>query len=146
MDASGAADTRRKILVLEEDEYLASLLYLLLCREGFSISAFTEPHALQRYINSNAPAGMIFVSHRWLRAGQPQVMDMLAQKPAWRATPIVMLMNYFDLDLVERAAALGISDHLLQPFEPDQLVDIIVKYLDNPPPRTCTSIGKHPVS
>ena len=87
---------------------------------------------------------MIFVSHRWLRAEQPQIMEVLTRNPVWRTTPVVMLLNYFDLDLVERAAALGISDHLLQPFEPDQLVDIIVKYLDNPPPRTCSAIGKRP--
>jgi len=144
MDASSAADVRRKILILEEDEYLASLLYLLLCREGFSISAFTDPQDLQGYITSHAPARMIFVSHRWLRAEQPQIMEVLTRNPVWRTTPVVMLLNYFDLDLVERAAALGISDHLLQPFEPDQLVDIIVKYLDNPPPRTCSAIGKRP--
>ena len=144
MDASGAADVRRKILILEEDEYLASLLYFLLCREGFAISAFAEPKALQDYINSHAPASMIFVSHRWLRRDQSPNLDFLAKHPQWCATPVIMLMNYYDLDLVEHAAAMGVMDHLLQPFEPNQLLDMIQKYLDNPPPRTCIAIGKQP--
>lgn len=144
MDANSAADSRRRILVLEEDEHLASLLYLLLCRKGFSISAFADLHSAQAYIGSNTPAGMIFVSHRWLRVEQPQILEFIARHSAWTSTPIIMLMNYYDLDLVERATMLGITDHLLQPFEPDQLVDIIVRYLDKPTPRTFSSIGKRP--
>ena len=35
MDADPHIRTRRRILLLEQDEYLASLLHMLLYREGF---------------------------------------------------------------------------------------------------------------
>jgi response regulator of citrate/malate metabolism len=39
-----------------------------------------------------------------------------------------MMMNYYDLDLIERVTTMGVTDHLLQPFEPAALIDMIQRY------------------
>lgn len=128
MDASTTPDTRRKILILEQDEYLASLMHLLLYREGFAITAITDTEQLRTQIQSHRQPNLMFVSHRWLRDESPWVLTALKADTCWQSVPIIMLMNYYDLDLIEHVTELGVRDHLLQPFEPTDLLDMIQKY------------------
>lgn len=129
MDATMTPDTRRKILILEQDEYLASLMHLLLYREGFAITAISHIDQLTPQLETTTSAPMmLFVSHRWLRDEDPVVLKMIKGSPLWKGIPLIMLMNYYDLDLIERVTEQGVTDHLLQPFEPAALIDIICKY------------------
>jgi CheY-like chemotaxis protein len=128
MDATKTPDARRQILILEQDEYLASLMHLLLIREGFAITAITDVEQLQAQLQSHYAPMILFVSHRWLRDDNPIVLNMINGNPQWQSRPLIMLMNYYDLDLIERVTELGVTDHLLQPFEPAALLDMIQKY------------------
>ena len=129
MDATMTPDTRRKILILEQDEYLASLMHLLLYREGFAITAISHVDQLTPQLETTTSAPMmLFVSHRWLRDEDPVVLKMIKGSSLWKGIPLIMLMNYYDLDLIERVTEQGVTDHLLQPFEPAALIDIICKY------------------
>ena len=128
MDATTRPDARRKILILEQDEYLASLMHLLLYREGFAITAITNVDQVLPLLQADAAPMMLFVSHHWLREDNPPVLKLIHDNPQWLHVPLIMLMNYYDLDLIERVTELGVTDHLLQPFEPAALLDIICKY------------------
>lgn len=128
MDATKLPENRRKILILEQDEYLASLMHLLLYREGFAITAISDVEQLPLHLQSEIAPMLVFISHRWLREDEPTVLTMLTEAPHWRAVPLIMLMNYYDLDLIDHVTELGITDHLLQPFEPMALLDMIEKY------------------
>lgn len=128
MDASNSAIKRRKILILEQDDYLASLMHLLLYREGFATSAISNVEQLPQQLQSDVSPMLLFISHHWLREDNPTVLNMLHEHASLRGVPLIMLMNYYDLDLIERVTALGITDHLLQPFEPAVLLDMIQKY------------------
>jgi response regulator RpfG family c-di-GMP phosphodiesterase len=128
MDATTTPDPRRKILILEQDEYLASLMHLLLFREGFAITAIATVEALQQQLQAQAVPMLFFVSHRWLRDDKPAVVATLKSDPRWHRVPLIMLMNYYDLDLIERVTELGVADHLLQPFEPVALLEMIQKH------------------
>lgn len=128
MDARNSAADRRKILILEQDDYLASLMHLLLYREGFATVAISDVQQLPLQLASDTTPMLLFISHRWLREDDPRVLKMLRKHKALRGVPLIMLMNYYDLDLIERVSALGITDHLLQPFEPAVLLETIQKY------------------
>lgn len=128
MDATKSADTRRNILILEQDEYLASLMHLLLYREGYAITAISNVDQLPLHLPSEIAPMLVFISHRWLREEEPTVLKMLTATPHWQGVPLIMLMNYYDLDLIDHVTELGVTDHLLQPFEPTALLDMIAKY------------------
>ncbi|MEJ2359887.1 MAG: hypothetical protein P8Z75_00465 [Gammaproteobacteria bacterium] len=128
MDASNSTANRRKILILEQDEYLASLMHLLLYREGFAINAISDVEQLPLQLQSEISPMLLFISHRWLREDDPAVLKILHEHKGLRGVPMIMLMNYYDLDLIERVSAQGITDHLLQPFEPAALLEMIQKY------------------
>ena len=127
-DATNTQDSRRKILILEQDEYLASLMHLLLYREGFAITAISEVEKMQPLMLSAYAPMMLFVSHHWLRDELPDVLTLIRGNPLWQRAPLIMLMNYYDLDLLERVTEMGVTDHLLQPFEPSALLGMVHKY------------------
>jgi len=127
-DAGQDPNSGCRILILEQDEYLASLMHLLLYREGFAITAITSVDQLRPQLDAMLQPMILFVSHHWLREENPEVLQIIRQQSNWRGVPLIMMMNYYDLDLIEHVTTLGVTDHLLQPFEPAALIDIIQKY------------------
>jgi len=129
MDADASARTRRRILLLEQDEYLASLLDMLLHREGFEIVALSSDDHARTVIHGMTPPDLIFIDCSWISQDRIDVLADFAQRIEWQRVPLIMLMSYYDAEKIEQAMNLGISDYLLQPFEPGELLDVIQRYI-----------------
>ena len=128
MDASSTPNTRRKIVIFEEDEFLVSLLNLLLRREGFDITFIPDAINAMHYIQTQSAPGLIFINHHWLVDDQPHLVQSIHDQADWHQVPIILLMTYYNQDILDHALALGISDYILQPFDPGVLIDLIHKY------------------
>ncbi len=122
------ANVDKTILVLEKDEYLASLLHFLLNREGFRINIITDPGAAILHIENEVPADLIFMNEEWLRDKGLRLLPILRNYPGWNAVPIISLMQHYRQNEIDREMHQGITDYLLQPFEPGDLLDHIQKY------------------
>lgn len=122
------ANTEKTILVLEKDEYLASLLHCLLQREGFKIKVITDPGTAILHIENAAPADLIFINETWLRHKGLQLLPILHNYPGWHTVPIISLMQHYRQDEIDRELHHGITDYLLQPFDPGELLDKIQQY------------------
>ena len=122
------AKTAKTILVLEKDEYLASLLHYLLHREGFRIDIIHDPSAAILHIEDAAPADLIFMNEDWLKEDALPLLPILCNYPGWHAVPIISLMQHYRQNEIDRALHQGITDYLLQPFAPSALLDHIQKY------------------
>ncbi len=120
---------RRKILIFEQNEYIASLLHLLLQREGFSISAITAIEDAQAHILSKSAPDLIFISNRWLLDDRPMILQAMENEEGWQNVSIIMMLDYFNIDVIEHALENGVCDYLVQPFEPGDLVDMIQRYI-----------------
>lgn len=129
MDADPDARTRRRILLLEQDEYLASLLHMLLYREGFEISALTSNDDARVFIRNSSPPDMIFIDSNWIEGNRIDTLANCGKRIEWQVVPIIMLMHHYDEQKIEEAMSLGVTDYLLQPFEPNELLDVIQRYL-----------------
>ena len=129
MDADPHIRTRRRILLLEQDEYLASLLHMLLYREGFEINALTTDDNARAYIRNSSPPDLIFIDAKWLREDRIEILLECTKRIEWQIVPIIVLMDQYDEEKIERVMELGATDYLLQPFEPGELLDVIQRYL-----------------
>ena len=129
MDARSAPVTRRKILVFDDDKFLTSLMHMLLSREGFDLSVIADEATALDHIQGQASPELLFVSHRWLTDDYPPVIQRMQHHESWQDVSIILLLNYFDEDIIEHAAEMGVSDYLLQPIEPGVLFDVIQKYI-----------------
>ncbi len=126
---SQATETRRQIVLFEHDEYIASLLHMLLHREGFDIVAITEQADAAAHIQAHGAPDLIFMDNRWLIEEHPPIIHAFEQAGHWQETPIIMLMSYFQSEKIDYALSLGVTDYILQPFEPGELLDVIRKYI-----------------
>ncbi len=129
MDADPDVRTRRRILLLEQDEYLASLLHMLLYREGFEISALTSDDNARAYIRNSAPPDLIFIDCNWMNDDRLHVLSDCTKRIEWQVVPIIVLMSYYDAEKIEQMMSYGVTDYLLQPFEPGELLDVIQRYM-----------------
>ena len=129
MDADANTRTRRRILLLEQDEYLASLLDMMLHREGFEIVTLTSGDNARSFIHSTTPPDLMFIDCNWISHDRIDVLADFAQRIEWQRVPMIMLMGDYNGEKIEQAMNLGITDYLLQPFEPGELLDIIQRYI-----------------
>jgi len=129
MDARSAPVVRRKILVFEEDPFLASLMQMLLHREGFDLSIITDEVTALDHIQGQSAPDLLFVSHKWLRDDYPQIIQRMQYHDGWQDVSVILLLNYYSEEIIEHATEMGVSDYLLQPIEPGMLLDTIQKYI-----------------
>ncbi len=128
MDASSTPETRRKIVIFEEDEFLVSLLNLLLRREGFDITFISDVSNAMHYVQTESAPELIFINHHWLLDDQPHLIQTIQNDSDWHQISIILLVNYYNQEIIDHAMELGISDYILQPFDPGVLIDLIQKY------------------
>lgn len=126
-----ASATKKKILIFEPDEYLASLLHMLLVREGFTIQAITALENARSHILAKPAPDLIFITNRWLVDDRPIILQAIEDETNWQSVPIIMLMDYFNIDVVENAMSNGVNDYLMQPFQPGDLLDLIQRYTND---------------
>ncbi len=128
MDASSTPVTRRKIVIFEEDEFLVSLLNLLLRREGFDITFIPDVRPAMHYVQTETAPEIIFINHHWLVDDQPHLIQTLHADNEWHKVPIILLVNYYNQEIIDHAISLGVRDYILQPFDPGVLIDLVLKY------------------
>ncbi len=128
MDARSTPDYRLKIVIFEKDEFLVSLLNLLLRREGFDITFISDVRNAMLYVQTETVPDLIFINHHWLVDDQPHLIQTIHNHRDWYQIPIILLVNYYNQEIINHAVALGIRDYILQPFDPGVLIDLIQKY------------------
>jgi len=129
MDARLSPVVRRKILVFEKDPFLASLMQMLLYREGFDLSIITDETVALDHIQGQTAPDLLFVSHKWLGDDYPQIIQRMQHHESWQDVSVILLLNHYSEEIIEHATEIGVSDYLLQPIEPGLLLDIIQKYI-----------------
>lgn len=129
MDAGSAPQNRRKILILEQDMFLASLMHMLLHRQGFELIVITSKSDAIEHILGQSPPELLFISHAWLNEDEAPIMLQLNDQVGWQSVPVILLLNYFDEEAIVKGLEMGVSDYLIQPFDPCVLLDLIQKYI-----------------
>lgn len=121
-------DTERSILVLQEDDHVAALLRLLLSREGYCVQAISDIENAVLYIENAPPTSLIMIDDDWLQSSTPSLLPILRNYPGWHTVPIIGLMRFYDSTAVERGIYKGVTDYLIQPFDPNTLLNQVQKY------------------
>lgn len=128
MDASQTPDTKRHILIFEQDDFLNSLLHLLLHREGFVVTAISSHAQANSCMARYTPPDLLFINHTWLLNDEPALSDFNTASAGWQDVPVIAMLNYYDQQRLNELEKLGVRDVLLQPFEPGDLLDVIQKH------------------
>lgn len=58
-----------------------------------------------------------------------ELLSFIRNNPIYKDTPVVVISTEGSLKDIEKGLALGASEYLVKPFHPDQLIDIVKRFL-----------------
>ncbi len=113
---------KRRIVVADDDPTIISLVSLRLGLAKFDvISAANGPDALA-LIRRVEPVAVI-LDMRMPGGGGMTALDAIKSDPVTSNLPVMMLTGERDPDTVMTAMGAGAGDYMVQPFNPDRLLE-----------------------
>ncbi len=124
-----ASKTKVKVLLVEDDAFLAGIYSTKLAIEGFTVVHAADGAAGLSMAASEKPA-IILLDILMPKMDGFQVLEELKKVPALRDIPVIMLTNLGQKEDVDRGIKLGAVDYLIKAhFVPADTVARIRKVL-----------------
>jgi DNA-binding response OmpR family regulator len=115
---------RRRVVIVEDDGDIASLLTDILETEGYATAAVSDSAGLDGELGTRPD--LVVLDLRLTRGGAEQIVSSLRER-GLGDVPILLLSAAGDLP--ERARALGVTTYLAKPFELDDLLILVRRLL-----------------
>ena len=116
----GGTERRRRVIVVEDDSDIASLLSDILENEGYSAVAVSNLDDLKAQLDPRPD--LMVLDLRLARGGGEQILASLRAR-GMGDVPVLLLSAAGDLP--ERAKELGVNAYLAKPFELEELLVIV---------------------
>ena len=121
---SDGDNRRRRVLVVEDDSDIASLLSEILENEGYAAVAVSDNDDLRSQLDPRPD--LIVLDLRLTRGSADQILQSVRAR-GMGDVPVVLLSAAGDLP--ERAKELAVSAYLAKPFELEELLVVVRKFL-----------------
>ena len=102
-----------RVLFVEDDALVAQMYRLKLELDGYLVEVAADGLAALEKARSLQP-DIIFLDIRLPKLDGLSVLERLRQDPLTEHTPVVILSNWNEKELVERGIKLGALDHLIK--------------------------------
>ena len=120
---------RYKILWVDDEIELLKPYILYLEEKNYIVESFNNPFSLVEYIESNNDYNLILIDENMPgKSGINLISDI---KKNSSSVPIIMITKNEEEDLMNEAIGSEISDYLLKPLNPNQLLISVKKVLEN---------------
>jgi two-component system response regulator VicR len=110
-------DRHRRVVVVEDDDDIATMLTDIFESEGYAAVAVRGSHDLAGQLDQRPD--LIVLDLRLIRGGAEQILDTVRGR-GMSDVPVLLLSAAGDLP--ERARDLGVNAYLAKPFELDELL------------------------
>ncbi len=121
------------ILVAEDSYQIQYLIRYLLEREQYRVEVASDGREAERLINTLAPPNLVLLDIMLPFVDGFELLERIRSNADWAATPVIMLSGRSRTHDMERALAIGASDYMLKPFQPDALIPLVRRWAS---PRT----------
>lgn len=116
---------KRKILIAEDDELVATLIRHRLAQEGFEVLHFSDGQSVLDAIGNNGAdpeISLVILDVLLPEMDGFELLSRLRQKRTMAQVPIVVLTVMGSEEDVVRGLALGADDYVVKPFSPTELL------------------------
>lgn len=120
----------RSILIVEDDENIAELLKFLMERQGYEVHLRTDGHTARTFVEAGTSLPCLVLLDVMLPFIDGfELVKLIRRRAGWGAVPIVMLTaKTMESDIV-RALDAGANDYIVKPFQPNELMARVRRYL-----------------
>ncbi|UCH10255.1 MAG: response regulator, partial [Fidelibacterota bacterium] len=116
-----AVPQKKKVLLAEDDEIVASVIKHRLGREGFEVLHYPDgTSALEAA--PDLGASLVILDVKMPGMDGFQLLGKLRKHPAYHKTPIIMLTSMGSEEDTVRGFELGADDYIMKPFSPVELL------------------------
>lgn len=129
---SDTAAPAPRILLVEDSEEIASLLQFLLQRAGFSVSLARDGREASDFIARETPVSLAVLDILLPYVNGFQLVEKIRGSTTWKDVPIVMLTAKSHEKDVVRALELGANDYIQKPFQPNEVIARLRRFLRSP--------------
>lgn len=129
-DKTPAATPR--ILLVEDAEEISSLLEYLLKRAGFTVAIARDGKQALDYVTRKPAVDLAVLDVLLPYYNGFDLVKMIRQNATWKAVPIVMLTAKSQEKDIVRALELGANDYVLKPFQPNEVIARLRRFLRSP--------------
>ena len=130
---TAASTEQPSILVVEDDEHISELLGFLLARQGYRVDRCADGRAAREIIVTSADVPrMILLDVMLPYLDGFELVRLIRARDGWRDVPIVMLTAKTTESDIVRALDAGANDYIVKPFQPNELMARVRRYLRQP--------------
>ncbi len=123
-----SSPTAGKLLIVDDDPAMLTLLQVLLQPWGFQLQLLNEPQRFWQMLESFEPDLVL------LDAKMPQISGfdlcrVLRSAPRWQDLPVLFMSGYTDAATIEQVFAAGADDYIRKPIVAPELVARVLGWL-----------------
>jgi len=120
---------KKRIIIIEDEEILANLLYKKLKTEGYEVSRAQNGKKGLNLIKKNKP-DLILLDIIMPEMDGFEMMEILSKDKELKKIPIIIISNSGQPVEISRAQKLGVRDWLIKAqFDPQEVVDKVTKQI-----------------
>jgi len=120
----------KKILIVEDDEFLRSLTVKRLEKENYNIEVAMDGKVALEVLTTYSP-DLILLDLLLPEIDGFEVLAKIQENPAWSKIPVVVFSNLGQREDIEKAKSLGASDFLIKAnFTLDDVTTKVNGYLN----------------
>jgi len=117
-----------KILAVDDDESILSILQILVTRAGYDdfVTARSGGEALELIAKARRPFEFFLLDIDMPGMDGIEFCDLLRRLPSYADCPIVMLTAMTERKYIDQAYAAGATDYVIKPFDVNDLTQILL--------------------
>lgn len=115
-------ENQPSVWVIEDDEFMASLLRFILERQQMQVTRVADGRSALKLIDEGHACDAVVLDLMLPQTSGMEVLAHMKKNPLWAAKPVLVLSALDDASSMARALAAGASDYLTKPFDPQEFL------------------------
>lgn len=124
---------KHSILVIEDDEFMASLLGFMLARQNLQVTRVADGQAALAQLDGDQVPDGVVLDLMLPRVSGMQVLEGMKARQGWTDTPVLVLSALDTGGEIARAFHAGASDYVTKPFNPEEFMARLMRLLPRLP-------------
>ncbi|MCS0581596.1 response regulator transcription factor [Massilia pinisoli] len=120
------------VLVVEDDVHIAHVLSFMLERQGYRVTHVADGRAAVQHVVAEPAPDLVLLDVMLPYVDGFEIVGLIRAQPGWEAVPVLMLTaKNTERDTV-RALDAGANDFIIKPFQPQELLARLRRFLKTP--------------
>ena len=118
-----------KLLIVDDDEPMLTLLQSLLQPWGFQLQLLSDPQAFWQTLESFEP-DLVLLDVRMPQISGFELCQVLRNASRWHELPVLFMSGYTDADTIQQVFSVGADDYIRKPIVAPELVARVLGWLE----------------